>query len=247
MEEIIANNDDIQHKSTTHSNSSLNSIQEISSKKEKYFRISLILINIISLMTGIYLLNNRDFYLSEDYQFKNHRALYVFIIVYTLGMLSALIISFIIALILKLIYFLKNKKQNSSTADIPNIDIINNQQQHTRITLFILNNEQNDIAIIPYTLSYSIVVTIGLYFIALPYSSCLIINLFKNEFYYNFISFFWLYFFLIINLVAGAIMIIVLFYMVFKTRTGSVRKFEYPVSNENIETIREEIRDAIKL
>ena len=51
-------------------------------------------------------------------------------------MLSALIISFIIALILKLIYFLKNKKQNSSTADIPNIDLINNQQQHTRITLF---------------------------------------------------------------------------------------------------------------
>ena len=54
-------------------------------------------------------------------------------------------------------------------------------------------------------------------------------------------------FFLFINLIAGLIMIIVLFYMVFKKRSGSVRKLEYPVDNNNIENIREEIREAIKI
>jgi hypothetical protein len=32
--------------------------------------------------------------------------------------------------------------------------------------------------------------------------------------------------------------------MVFKKRSGSVRKFEYPVNSDNIENIRQEIRNA---
>lgn len=247
MEEIIA--DDIQKKSTDYSRPSLDSIQEISNKKENCFRFSLILINIISLIAGIYILRHSDFYLSLDYKFKNHRALYAFIIIYTLGMFLALIISFTIALIAKLIYYYKKKKENNPIPDIQNNDLINNEQGQgkSRISTFVLNNMQNEFGIIPFTLSYFIAVTIGLYFIAFPYSFFLIINLFKNEYYSKFITFFWLYFFLFINLVAGSIMVIALFYMVFKKRSGSVRKFEYPVNNEDIEKIREEIKNAIQI
>ena len=243
MEEI---NVDEQPKNSNPSRPSLDSIQEISNRKELYFRFSLIIINIISLITGIYILSNNDFYLNKKYKFTNYNSLYVFIITYTLGMLAALILSFIIALIAKVISFFKNKNQNNTINDNPNKDLMNNEEVHSRISLFILNNKQNEIAIIPFTLSYFIAFTIGLYFIALPYSFCLIINLFKNDFYSEFIKFFWLYFFLFINLIAGSIMIIVLFYMVFKKRSGSVRKFEYPVDNDNIENIRAEIRNAIK-
>ena len=243
MEEI---NVDDQPKISNPSRPSLDSIQEISYRKELYFRFSLIIINIISLITGIYILANNNFYLNKKYKFTNYNSLYIFIITYTLGMLAALILSFIIALIAKVISFFKNKKQNNTINDNPNKDLMNNEEVHSRISLFILNNKQNEIAIIPFTLSYFIAFTIGIYFIALPYSFCLIINLFKNDFYSEFIKFFWLYFFLFINLIAGSIMIIVLFYMVFKKRSGSVRKFEYPVDNDNIENIRAEIRNAIR-
>ena len=240
MDEVVSNNKSIRP--------SFDSIQEMSNRKEYYFRYSLIIINILSLITGIYILYNREFYLNRDYKFSNYNSLYVFIITYSLGMLSALILSFFIALIAKIIYYFKNKKQNDSGNDIPNRDLFNNEEgPHTRISLFILDNRPNEIAIIPFTLSYFIALTIGLYFIALPYSFCLVINLLKNKFYSKFITFFWLYFFLIINLIAGSIMIIVLFYMVFKKRSGSVRKLEYPIDNSNIENIREEVREAIKV
>ncbi len=245
MEEM---NVEDQKKSTNNSRPSLDSFQEISYNKERFIRISLIIINIISLITGIYILKNNEIYLNRDYKFENHRALYVFIITYMLGMLAALIISFLIAIIAKIIYFFKNLRQNNSinNNNIEN-NLPNNEQFHTRITEFILNNKQNEFAIIPFTLSYFIAVTIGLYFIALPYSSCLIIKLLKNDIYSKFNTFFWLYFFLIINLLSGAIMIISLFYMVFSKRNGSVRKFEYPVNNDNLEAIREQVRDAIQI
>ena len=242
MEEM---NVEDQKKSTNYSRPSLDSIQEISYKKENYIRISLILINIISLITGIYILNHRDFYLNPDYKFQNYKSLYVFIIVYMLGMLAALFLSFLIAITAKLIYYFKNKKQNEFI--IQNENMENNEQFNTRITEFIINNRQNEVAIIPFTLSYFIAVTIGIYFIALPYSFFLIINLFRNDSYSQFITFFWLYFFLLINLIAGGIMVFALFYMVFAKRSGSVRKIEYPVDDDNVENIRAQVRDAIKV
>ena len=227
---------------------SLDSIQEISYKKEKLIRISLIVINIISLITGIYILNNSDFYLNKDYKFQNHRSLFVCIIIYMLGMISALIISFLIALTAKLIYYFKYKKQNEIiNNNIQNENLENNEQFHSRISEFIINNKQSEFALIPFTLSYFIAVTLGLYFIALPYSFFLIINLLRNDTYSKFISFFLIYFFLIINLLAGLIMVISLFYMVFAKRSGSVRKIEYPVDNDNIENIREQVRKAIQI
>lgn len=229
---------------------SLDSIQEISYRKEVYIRFSLILINIASLIIGIYILKNSEYFLNPDYKFTNYRSLYFFIITYSLGMISALFLSFLIALIVKLINFLKNKKENidnSTVAESTDKNLINLEQEHTRISVFILNNKQNEIALIPFTLSYFIAITIGLYFIALPYSFCLIINLLKNEIYSKFTSFFWLYIFLIINFIAGLILILSLFYMVFAKRSGSVRKLEYKLDNENVEKIREEVRDAIKI
>jgi hypothetical protein len=235
-------------KSANFSKPSFDSIQEISYNKEKYIRISLIIINIISLITGIYILNHSGFYLNPDYKFQNHRALFIFIIVYMLGMISALIISFFIALTAKIIHYLKYRNQNDSNNNIiQNENSENNEQFHNRIADFIINNKKSEFALIPFTLSYFIAVTLGLYFIVLPYSFFLIINLLRNETYSNFIPFFWLYLFLIINLLAGLIMVISLFYMVFAKRSGSVRKLEYPVDNDNVENIREQVRNAIQI
>ena len=250
MDDIDTNNNNQNNQNSADiSRPSLDSIPEISYKKEIYFRISLIVINVLSLIIGIYILKNHEYFLNEKYNFINHRALYVFIIIYTLGMIGALFLSFSIAVIAKLVFYFKNKKQNnnliseSANANLNN----NNDPDHSRITSFILSNRQNEIAIIPFTLSYFIAVTIALYFISLPYSFFLIINLLKNNTYSKISTFFSLYFFLMINLFAGAIMIFVLFYMIFVKRGGSVRNIKYQFDNINIENIREEIRDAIKI
>lgn len=227
---------------------SLDSIQEISQSKEILMRRILILINIASLIIGGYILYFSDYFLNSDYKFKNYYALYIFIIAYTLGMILALILSFLTALIVKFIYFFKNKGHSTEKSTIDtNNNLILDEQAHSRISIFVMNNTQNEIAIIPFTLSYSLAFTIGIYFISLPYSFFLLINLFRDKTYSNIISFFWIYIFLGINLVAGLMLFASLFYMVFAKRSGSVRKFEYAIENENIENIRNEVRDAIKI
>ena len=244
----MADNSSEGQQSTNRKRPSLDSIQEISQNKENLMRRILILINIASLIIGGYILYFRDHFLNPDYKFRNYYALYFFIISYTLGMILALILSFLTALIVKAIHFFKNKDHNSDNSTIDaNNNLILDEQAHSRISVFVMNNKQNEIAIIPFTLSYSLVFTIGIYFISLPYSFFLLINLFRDKTYSNIISFFWIYIFLGINLIAGLMMFLSLFYMVFAKRSGSVRKFEYPIESENIENIRNEVRDAIKI
>ena len=235
--------------STNKKRPSLDSIQEISHKKEIIIRISLIIINILSLFLGGYILTFRDHFLNPDYKFKNYRPLYFFIIIYTLGMILALFLSFLVALTVKIIYFFKKKQNRSenSTIEVPSNNLINNEQAHSRISVFVMNNQQNEIALIPFTLSSFLVISIGLYFISAPYSFFLLINLLRDKIYSNFFSFLWLYIFLGINLIAGLIMLASLCYMVCANRSGSVRKFEFPIENENIENIRNEVKEAIKI
>lgn len=234
--------------STNRKRPSLDSIQEISQNKEICIRRILILINIASLFIGGYILNFRDHFLNPDYKFKNYYALYFFIIAYTLGMILALILSFFTALIVKVIYFFKNKGHSTEKSTIDtNNNLILDEQAHSRISVFVMNNTQNEIAIIPFALSSSLVFIIGIYFISLPYSCLLLINLLRDKTYSDVISFSWIYIFLGINLVAGLMMFVSLFYMVFAKRSGSVRKFEFPIENESIENIRNEVRDAIKI
>ena len=234
--------------STNRKRPSLDSIQEISQNKEICMRRILILINIASLIIGGYILYFRDYFLNPDYKFKNYYALYFFIIAYTLGMILALILSFLTALIVKVIYFFKNKGHSTEKSTIDtNNNLILDEQAHSRISVFVMNNTQNEIAIIPFALSYSLVFIIGIYFISLPYSCLLLINLLRDKTYSDVISFSWIYIFLGINLVAGLMMFVSLFYMVFAKRSGSVRKSEFPIENESIENIRNEVRDAIKI
>lgn len=244
----MADNSSEGKQSTNRKRPSLDSIQEISQNKEICIRRILILINIASLFIGGYILNFRDHFLNPDYKFKNYYALYFFIIAYTLGMILALILSFFTALIVKVIYFFKNKGHNTEKSTIDtNNNLILDEQAHSRISVFVMNNTQNEIAIIPFALSSSLVFIIGIYFISLPYSCLLLINLLRDKTYSDVISFSWIYIFLGINLVAGLMMFVSLFYMVFAKRSGSVRKFEFPIENESIENIRNEVRDAIKI
>ena len=231
---------------------SLNSVIEMSSKNRSLISLTLFSINIISFIFGVYILYHNDYYLNPEYKFVNQISLYVFIIIYTLGMLSALIFSFLFALIMKIIIHYKNnnKKSMNFNSNNSNLELISNEEVHssvhTPISSFILNNKQNEIALIPFTLSHFIVFTIGIYLIALPYAFLLITYLFQNEFFCKVFSFILLYLFVLINLCAGLINAIVLIYLVFVKKRGNIRKMEYNIDNKNIENIRNEIRNAMQ-
>jgi hypothetical protein len=241
MTEILE--EDLKSKNSHKSKPSFDSVQEISSKNRYNLSFSLIIINIFTFILGIYILYNNNYYLNPDYKFSNHISLYVFIIMYSSGMLSALIISFLFSLIAKLIFQFIN---NNNSPDKPKLDLINSENEHTRLSIFVLNNKQNEIALIPFTFSYFIIFTIAIYFIALPYTFILLIKLFQNDFLCKVFSFFLLYLFLIINLFAGLIMVLVLFYIVFVKKRGNVRKQDFNIDNSNLDNIKNEIRNAMK-
>jgi hypothetical protein len=244
MEELLE--DEAKSKNTSKSKPSLDSIEEMSSKNRTFFRLTLITINIISFIIGIYILYNNNYYLNPDFKFSNYISLYFFIILYSFGMLSALILSFLFSLVLKIIYHYKNNNSKDNNINSSKIDLMENEQDHSQISIFILNDKQNEVALIPSTLSYFIITTIGLYFIALPFAFILMIKLFQNEFLRKIFSFLLLYIFMIINLIAGLIMVLVLFYMVFIKKRGNIRKLDYNIDNNIIENIRNEVRNAMK-
>jgi hypothetical protein len=231
-------------KNTENSRPSLDSVQELGSTSQTIFRISLLLTNIISLISGIYILYHREYYLNPSYNFSNYKSFYFFIIVYTLGMLFSLIFGFLIAFCRKIINICKNRNNPIENQELNNN---NDESEHSKMSLFILGNNQNEMALIPHTLSYFIVITIGIYFVGFPFSLFLIINCYRNNFYSKFSEFSMIYFFLGINFIAGFIMVATLFCMVFRKRKGISRKIDYNLDNNNIENIKEEVKDAIKV
>ena len=238
--------DDNNSKYTNKSKPSFDSVQEMSSKNRALISLTLIIINIITFILGIYIIYNSDYYLNPDFKFSNRISLYIFIIIYASGMLSALIISFLFSLLVKLINKYSNNNDSLDNNEKAKLDLINNENEHTRLSFFILNNKHNEIALIPFTLSYFIIFTIGIYFIGLPYSFILIIKLFQNDFLCKIFSFFLLYLFLMINLFACLMMVLVLFFIVFVNKRGNVRKAEYNIDNSNLDNIKSEIRNAMK-
>jgi hypothetical protein len=79
------------------------------------FKIFFISMSIVCSIFGIFLLINKDYYFSNDYNFKYLNLLIIFVYVYTIGILSAILISFVLSIfifiILKIINCCKKKKK----------------------------------------------------------------------------------------------------------------------------------------
>lgn len=218
------------------SNSSINSNPEI--KDKKILRISLILINIISILSGCYILKYRQYYLSPEYNFEYYDSLLLFVIAYSLGMLASLAFSILLAALIKIcIYIINSFKENQAT-------LANNEQLSENSFRYIKGNS-NDISFIPYTFTFFVVATMIIYFISLPYSIFLLIFMARNKTYSNLKEFKLLYFFVIINTFAGLILFYVLLIIVFVKRDGSFRKINYYIDDNNLDNLRNEIRGAM--
>ena len=190
------------------------------------FKIFFISMSIVSSIFGIFILFNKDYYFSNDYNFKYLNLLIIFVYVYTIGILSAIIISFVLSIfifiILKIINCCKKKKQN-------NMNLGNNIDELSFINLWI---------------SISTLIIIFLYLLTLLYGIFLIIKMRKNINYKDYLKFFFLYSFIIINILLGFSLFILFLKKLFTKQKTSNRVKHYKLEEEYLENIEKEINQA---
>ena len=190
------------------------------------FKIFFISMSIVSSIFGIFILFNKDYYFSNDYKFKYLNLLIIFVYVYTIGILSAIIISFVLSIfifiILKIINCCKKKKQN-------NMNLGNNIDELSFINLWI---------------SISTLIIIFLYLLTLLYGIFLIIKMRKNINYKDYLKFFFLYSFILINILLGFSLFILFLKKLFTKQKTSNRVKHYKLEEEYIENIEKEINQA---
>ena len=190
------------------------------------FKIFFISISIVCSIFGIFLLINKDYYFSNDYNFKYLNLLIIFVYVYTIGILSAIIISFVLSIfifiILKIINCCKKKKQNN---------------MH-------LGNNIDEISFLNLCISISTLIIIFLYLLTLLYGIFLIIKMRKNINYKDYLKFFFLYSFIIINILLGLSLFIKFLKKLFTKQKTSNRVKHYKLEEEYIENIEKEINQA---
>ena len=221
------------------SQSSINSNPELKEKKVYFLRISLIIINIISLISGFYLYQNRIYYLSSEYKFEYRNYLFIFIILYSLGMVGILIFSFLLAILLKIFIFIVSLFTEEAKP------LIKNGEIHSENSIRFINAHANEISIIPYAFTFFIVLTATLYLIGLPYSIFLLIFMNKNVYYSNTKDFALLYIFVVVNSIAGFILFYILLIIVFAKRDGSFRQRSFFIDDNNLNNLRNEIKGAM--
>lgn len=223
------------------SQSSINSHPELKEKKIFFLRIMLIIINLISLISGTHIYQNRNYYLSKEYKFLYSNSLFIFIIMYTLGMIGTLIFSFLLSVLLKIITLIIN-----IFIDDNKIPLNKNEEKHSENSFVYINSNSNQFSAISYTFTLFIITTTIIYFLSLPYSIFLLIFMNKNEYYSNSNDFPLLYFFVIINTIAGFILFYVLLIIVFAKREGSFRQRSFFIDDNNLNVLRNEIRQAME-
>ena len=157
-------------------------------------------------------------------------------------MIFSLIISFILAIVIKAFFIIlklcsKNNDNNS---------LIKGERNPSENSIRYINSQADEISIIPYTLTLFVVITAVIYFFSLPYSIFLLIFLHNDKTYSSLSNFRKLYLFLVINLIAGLIMFYVILIIVFVKREGSLRKRRISIDDNNLQNIKDEIKEAMQ-
>ena len=156
-------------------------------------------------------------------------------------MFGTLIFSFLLSVLLKIITLIIN-----IFIDDNKIRFNKNEEKHSENSFVYINSNSNQFSAISYTFTLFIITTTIIYFLSLPYSIFLLIFMNKNEYYSNSNDFPILYFFVIINTIAGFILFYVLLIIVFAKREGSFRQRSFFIDDNNLNVLRNEIRQAME-
>lgn len=248
IELIEKQNDDNYKNELLKKKYTVNSIDSVPEFQEKAYLSKIIVsMSILSLLIGIYILLNKEYYLNSNINFLLYTKLYYYIIIYTLGLIGVLFTSFFLALIIKLISSMKKcLKQKNNEIEKENI-LIDKEEEESEDDNFLTQILQNadNISMVPYTFSICVLLTIILYVVGFPISWYLIYNLLIDNVYSNYYKFFILYLFIFINSISGAIFIFVLIIFIKSKRKNSLRKLSFTYDEDNLLAVYKEVKDAI--
>lgn len=248
IELIEKQNDDNYKNELLKKKYTVNSIDSVPEFQEKAYLSKIIVsMSFLSLLIGIYILLNKEYYLNSNINFLLYTKLYYYIIIYTLGLIGVLFTSFFLALIIKLISSMKKcLKQKNNEIEKENI-LIDKEEEESEDDNFLTQILQNadNISMVPYTFSICVLLTIILYVVGFPISWYLIYNLLIDNVYSNYYKFFILYLFIFINSISGAIFMFVLIIFIKSKRKNSLRKLSFTYDEDNLIAVYKEVKDAI--
>ena len=103
------------------------------------------------------------------------------------------------------------------------------------------------VTLFPYTVTIFVIMTITFYFIALPLSIILLVNLLENKIYEDYVEFWALYLFILANLINGVLIVVVFFHMfIVKRKENSILKKNMEINENKIREFRNEVQEALK-
>ena len=228
MEDFDVSNSNVPKSITA---TSIDSIPEISRNTQSCYNIFFILISIISLILGIKLLIEKETYLLKE--FEHYNLLYFFVIVYTFGFFTALLLSIILSLLIYLIW---------------NIILCFKKRRQINSELDLLISEDQKISIISYTFGILIVMLILLYLIAIIIGIYLLLKIKKNSRYKDYIHYFLVYCFILLNILIGCSLFFIFLFVLFciKPKESSIRQKNYKINDIQLHNIENEIQEAFE-
>lgn len=221
------------------------SIPELNQGPQLWFKIFFITTSLSSTILGTILLFNKNYYLPSYTEFAYMKYLLLFIYIYTLGSLSALIIGTvlggIIVFILNIIRLFQTKKDKHPTTKNQNNNNDNNQLSNRSSYSYL--NRDDDISCITYSFVLFIIMDIVMYYIAVPWTILLIVKMINQLNYTK--KFGLIYLFLVVNLGIGIVFISVSLFSIFGSKV-SLKKNKYIVFDEDVERVHKEVKEAYK-
>ena len=240
-----------------------------------YVRIILIITEIVSLVSGIYILVNFNEYLKVDFDY--HNLLLFFLYVYAPSAIGIFIIAIFLSLFIYLFYccFEKEKIYGKSLYDEEEQSMVMEEYKkqftggnektesidthsdsipvqkdaylvQTGETEYIGFNADK-VTLFPYMITIYVILTIFFYFIALPLSIILLVNIWDHQDYRNRAEYWVLYVFVFTNLVKGILIVIVFIHMFCVKRIeNNILKKNMELNEQKIKDLRNEVVQAIK-
>ena len=232
----------------------IKSIEETGRRKQFVFaRYVLIITSTCLTGLGIYILIKHDDYLGEEYNFDYSKTLLVFLCMYTSGLIGIFLISYILGIFINICFgccYFKTeptKKENVNQFDVEqNSNEAGIDRKDTKLLANVVV-EADRIRILPYAMSVFIVLTITLYFIALPFSCFIFYALITDQTYENYTKFWPIYASCLLSFLNGLIILIVLIVMVcMQRKTNDILKKNMDLDENHITELRNEVRSALK-
>ena len=240
-----------------------------------YVRVILIITEIVSLASGIFILVNFNDYLKVDFGY--HNLLLFFIYIYGASAIGIFIIATFFSIFIYLFYccFEKEKIYGKNLYDEEEQQVImegfkkqftgeNEKSESVDVTkesipeqkdAYLVQTGETEyigfnadkVTLFPYMVTIYVILTIFFYFVALPLSIILLVQMWDHPDYRDKAEYWPLYVFVFTNLVKGVLIVIVFIHMFCAKRIeNNILKKNMELNEKRIEELRDEVVHAIK-